>query len=102
MSGLDPQGGHHISSHFNVSAPQNKQEMEGYQEHTGEDKSEMLEISKNIKDDQMRKSGKKWVYRVERYRREQRENLEQNSLNEEQMKKDKKGGWWMKEWRASS
>ena len=50
----------------------------------------------------MRKSGKKWVYRVERYRTKKRENLEQNSLNEEQMKEDKKGGWWMKEWRASS
>ena len=49
MSGLNPQGGNHSSSHFNVVAPQNKQEMEGYQEHTREDKREMWEIRKILR-----------------------------------------------------
>ena len=49
MLGLEPQGGHHSSSHFNVVTPQNKQEMEGYQEHIGEDKREMWEIRKILR-----------------------------------------------------
>lgn len=44
-SGLYPPGGHRSFSHFNDVAAHNKQEMGGYQEHTGEDKSEMWEIS---------------------------------------------------------